>query len=37
MTAALIASVQNRFNQKNTDNGGLVDYTAEKDIAFLLQ
>lgn len=30
-----IASVQNRFNQAEQGDGGLVDYTREKGIAFL--
>lgn len=32
---AEIASVQNRFNQADGDEEGLVDYTAERGIAFL--
>ena len=32
---AAIASVQNRFNMSETDENELVDYTAEKNIAFI--
>ena len=32
---APIASVQNRFNQAEPDDGDLVDYTAERSIAFI--
>ncbi|MEL7448499.1 MAG: aldo/keto reductase [Pseudomonadota bacterium] len=35
LTVAPIASVQNRFNQAETGEEALVDYTAEKGIAFI--
>lgn len=35
LTVAPIASVQNRLNMSETDETGLVDYTAEKKIAFI--
>lgn len=35
LTVAPIASVQNRFNQGETEHAALVDYTAERGIAFL--
>ena len=35
LTVAPIASVQNRFNQAEADQGDLVDYTAEQGIAFI--
>lgn len=35
LAIAPIASVQNRFNMTETDDAGLVDYAAEKDIAFI--
>lgn len=35
LAIAPIASVQNRFNMAETGNDTLVDYTAEKDIAFI--
>lgn len=35
LTVAPIASVQNRFNMAETGDNDLVDYTAEKDIAFI--
>ncbi|MEM9013427.1 MAG: aldo/keto reductase [Pseudomonadota bacterium] len=35
LAVAPIASVQNRFNQEDTESGDLVDYTAEKGIAFI--
>lgn len=35
LSVAPIASVQNRFNQEDTDDGDLVNYTAEKGIAFI--
>ncbi|WP_395375703.1 aldo/keto reductase [Marinicella sp. W31] len=35
LTVAPIASVQNRFNQSETEQGDLVDYTAERNIAFI--
>jgi len=35
MSVAPIVSVQNRFNRGETDHGDLVDYTAEKGIAFI--
>ncbi len=35
LTVAPIASVQNRFNQRDTADGDLVDYTAGKGIAFI--
>ena len=35
LTVAPIVSVQNRFNRGETDHGYLVDYTAEKGIAFI--
>ncbi len=35
MTIAPIASVQNRFNMSEQDDNGLVDFTAEADIAFI--
>ncbi|MGP1354794.1 MAG: aldo/keto reductase [Parasphingopyxis sp.] len=35
LAIAPIASVQNRFNMAETDAGDLVDYTAEKGIAFI--
>lgn len=35
LTVAPIASVQNRFNMAETEQDGLVDYTAEKGIAFI--
>ena len=35
LSVADVASVQNRFNRDGGDEEGLVDYTAEKGIAFL--
>ncbi len=35
LTVAPIASVQNRFNQRDTADADLVDYTAGKGIAFI--
>lgn len=35
LSAAPIASVQNRFNMSEADDAGLVDYTAQKGIAFI--
>ncbi|MEM8660426.1 MAG: aldo/keto reductase [Pseudomonadota bacterium] len=35
LSVAPIASVQNRFNQAETGDSALVDYTAERDIAFI--
>lgn len=35
LTVAPIASVQNRFNQAESAQSDLVDYTAERDIAFI--
>ncbi|MEM0910411.1 MAG: aldo/keto reductase, partial [Pseudomonadota bacterium] len=35
LTVAPIASVQNRFNQVETDASELVDYTHERGIAFI--
>lgn len=35
LAAAPISSVQNRFNMNETENGDLVDYTAEMGIAFI--
>ncbi|MDJ0511989.1 MAG: aldo/keto reductase [Methyloceanibacter sp.] len=35
MTVAPIASVQNRFNMTEADSDGLVDFTAERGIAFI--
>ncbi|MEM8696459.1 MAG: aldo/keto reductase [Pseudomonadota bacterium] len=35
LAIAPIASVQNRFNMAETDQGSLVDYTAEQGIAFI--
>ncbi len=35
LTVAPIASVQNRFNSAETDDDGLVDFTAERGIAFI--
>ena len=35
LSIAPIASVQNRFNREDGDADGLVDYTAERGIAFL--
>ncbi len=35
LSVAPIASVQNRFNMSEADDAGLVDYAAEKDIAFI--
>jgi len=35
LTVAPIVSVQNRFNRGETDHSDLVDYTAEKGIAFI--
>ena len=35
LTVAPIVSVQNRFNRGETGQGDLVDYTAEKGIAFI--
>lgn len=35
LSVAPIASVQNRLNMSEADDAGLVDYAAEKDIAFI--